>query len=120
MFFHMKFLVLILMLFSLSVKSQKILLDTAHKINTNFKFRIPLSKKSILSYKYQNLFAITMNANINKNVFQAPTLQEGLSTAFQYDFNTKFHINKKLNFIVRTQLSSASQIASFGLSFKLN
>lgn len=115
----MKFLVLILMFVSLTGKSQKILLDTIHKINTNFKFHIPSSKKSILSYKYQNLFAVSMNADINADAFQAPTLQEGISTAFQYDVNTKFRINKRLNFIIKTQLSTASQVASFGLSFKL-
>lgn len=114
----MKLLVLFLLCISLSFKAQKITLDTIHKINTSFNFLAPVQKSNVLSFKYQNLFAVTMQPNLNKSAFQAPSVQQGISTAFQYDVRTKFYINKKMSFIFRTQLSAVSNIASIGLSFK--
>ena len=114
----MKFWFLILIFYSLTLRSQKIVLDTIHKVNTNYTFHFSQKQSNILSFKYQKLVAITMQTNINKNVFKAPSLEQGISDAFQYDVRTKFHINKKLSFIFRTQLSAVSQIASLGLSFK--
>jgi len=115
----MKLLALILTFLSLSLNAQKLMIDTVHKPNLILNFKSYTKQSNVLSFNYQNLVAITMQPNLNKNVFKAPNIEQGISTAFQYDVKTKVHVTKNISFIVRTQLSAISNIASLGLSFKL-
>jgi hypothetical protein len=99
--------------------AQRLLPDTIHKINVNFHYKPKVKIQNLLYVKYSGLFSVAMNVNVNKKAFKTQDLEQNMYNAMQYDLKTKLYINKRVSVIVRTQLSAVSNIASFGLSFKL-
>jgi len=112
-------LVLFFMLVSLSCKSQRLFIDTTHKVNNNFHYKPKVKIQNLLYVKYNRVFSVAMNVNFNRKDFKYQNLDDNLAAGMQYDFKTKFYINKRMSFIIREQVTAVKNIASIGISFKI-
>ena len=101
-------------------KSQRLFIDTTHKVNNNFHYKPKVKIQNLLYVKYHGAFSIAMNVNVNRKDFKYQNLDDNLSAGMQYDFKTKFYISKRVRLIIREQVTVVKYISSIGISIKLN
>lgn len=113
-------LVLFFMLVCFSCKSQRLFIDTLHKVNSNLHYTPKVKIQNLLYVKYHGAFSIAMNVSVNRKDFKYQNLDDNLAAGMQYDFKTKFYISKRVRLIIREQVTFVKYISSIGISIKLN
>lgn len=103
--------ILILCLLNVTLYSQTINLKLINRFH---------KKQNFLFYK-THIFKFTASSNINAkyaNKFISNENFGSLASSLKYEFRTKFYLTDKVSFLIKSQITSASNIASFGIVYK--
>lgn len=77
-----------------------------------------VKRNNVLTYR-TSIFKITASAKFKGNLFE--DIQNlDFSNNINYELRTKIYVNKRIHLLLRSQITSSSKTASFGIIFKIN
>lgn len=91
-------------------------------VNMNWHYQPKAKKVLLLSVKKNHIFKFTASSNVNpkaiNTAFRTDNFDQ-LQSMIKYEIRTKFYVSKRINILLKTQVSGMSQLASVGLIYKI-